>query len=593
MEDSQAALPELSALDELRAIQAEFIPGYQENADAGNAESGNAAEPQHLEGPPTPVSPSSILNSVEQDSLDNLHPVPSHSADGHPAWGQDPSPLLFTDPMEHQQDASAIGSNVTSLTAPTPASGAIDHVSDVDMALTATALNRNMGAGLGSHDVPATISPSALYASMGFESASEPTFRPEGQLSRNVDIPATLHEGHGDIAMQDSQDFGILPSEDTAFNEYVVTLPPAARIRAESLEFINSHRREIEEFNSSLSREAIRSPDSKSIIKIDDMLQHLTELSNLPPYHKDFPYLPQEELMRYARDTSSKMSFVYEFLKGLRDVAMEIVILGTTGPVMKQLEAIVSQGGFLYRHIHQKEWPQPPSEEGPACRIVLIDTSLKDTYHVNTANVVVAYDQTAEASGLLDQYTTDSSEDQVPLILSLVEVYTLEHINRRLSPVMDPFERKVAQVICLTHLSKLLEDEMAYDRVPQPHELAQELTQYLVDEEGGFSQLQGRWETWEHQTIPEDVFDMYKRFRSQLGSSVNRKRQFDDAVTLNEFSKRARVQPQTEVSEELRNFLGQEITFKGNSVKVSIEKLEDLVDQVSQGGVFLHVTVVY
>ncbi|KUI57938.1 hypothetical protein VP1G_05232 [Cytospora mali] len=577
MEDSQAALPELSALDELRAIQAEFIPSYQSDAPASNT-----AELQHNEGPPTPVSPSSILNSVEQDTLESLHnlnPVQGQSVGGPPSWGQDSSALLFSDHLGPQQDASAMDSNVTSLTAPTPASGAIDHVSDMDMAMTANALNHNIEGVHGHSDAPVTITPSQLFTSMGFEAGPD-TLQNQSGLSHHFNVAAALQEGHRDIAMQDSQDFGILPSEDTAFNEYVVTLPPAARIRAESLEFINSHRREIEEFSNSLSREAIRSPDSKAVIKIDNMLQHLTELSNLPPYHKDFPDLPQDELMRYARDTSSKMSFVYEFLKGLRDVSMEIVILATTGPVMKQLEAIVSQGGYVYRHISHEEWLRSPNGQGSACRVVLIDTSLQDPQHVSTANVVIAYDLTAEFSGLLDQYTTDSSEDQTPLVLSLVEVYTLEHINRRLSPAMDPFERKVAQVICLTHLSRLFEDEMAYDRVPQPHELAQELIQYLVDEEGIFSQPQVRWETWEHQTIPEDVFALYKRFRDQLGSSVNRKHRLEDDDHPGETPKRNRVQSQPEVSEELRKFLGRNIKLKGNSAEVSIEKLEDLVDQM-------------
>lgn len=581
MEDSQAAK---SALDDLRAIQAEFMPRYQDDAAVGNA-----AEPHDPEGPPTPVSPSSILNSVEQDALDNLHPVPGQSLGGPAAWDQSQSALLFGHHLDQQHDTSALGSNVTSLTAPTPASGAMDHVPDMEMALTATALKHNLQGGIESGDAPVTITPSEFFAPMGFTAGPDTLLRPEDGLPHKENIAAGSHESHDDISMHDSQDFGILPSEDTAFNEYVVTLPPAARIRAESLDFIDSHRQEIVEFSNSLSRESIRSPDSKAIVKIDDMLQHLTEVSNLPPYHKDFLDLPQDELMRYARDTSSKMSFVYEFLKGLRDIDMEIVILADTGPVLKQLEAIVSQEGFIYRHISQQTWSQSPTEQGTACSVVLVDTSLRDTQYINTANIVIAYDQTAEYYGLLDQYTTNRSEDQSPLILSLVEVYTLEHINRRLSPAMDPFERKIAQVICLMHLSRLLEDEMAYERVPQPHEVAQELIQYLVDEEGVFSEPQLRWETWEHQMIPEEVFDLYKRFRDQMGSGVNRKRQIEDAHNPGGTPKRLRVDSQPDLSEELRKFLGQNIRLKGNSAEVSIEKLEDLVDQVGLQGYFVFV----
>lgn len=575
MEDSHAALPELSALEELRAIQAEFIPGYQSDAAVSNA-----AVPPHQEGPPTPVSPSSILNSVEQDNLEQLPPVSSQSAGGPAGWGQDSSTLLFTDSLESQHDPSVFESDMTSLTAPTPASGTICHKSDVDRALKATALNRNIETGLGADDTPATITPSALYNSMEYETAPDTSLRVEGGPQHNVEAAVASLENH-DIAVQESQHSGILPLEDAAPNEYFVTLPPAARLRAESLEFINDYRREIEAFSNSLSGESIGSPNSKAFVKIDNMLQHLTDLSNLPPYHKDFPDLPQDELMRYARDTNSKMSFIYELLKGIRDVAVDIVIMATAGPVMKQLEAIVSQGSFVYRQILQGEWSQPPSGQSSACRVVLIDTSIRDAEHVNTANIVIAYDQSAETSGLLYQYTTNSFDDQRPLILSLVEVYTLEHINRRLSPAMDPFERRIAQVICLTHLSRLLEEEMAYERVPQPHEVAQDLIQYLVDEDGMFIQPHVRWETWEHQAIPEEVFDIYKRFRGQLGSSVvNRKRKLQDTVSSDETFKRARVQSSPEVSEELRKILGQDVQFKYSSAEISIEKLEDLVDQV-------------
>lgn len=575
MEDSHAALPELSALEELRAIQAEFIPGYQSDAAVSNA-----AVPPHQEGPPTPVSPSSILNSVEQDNLEQLPPVSSQSAGGPAGWGQDSSTLLFTDSLESQHDPSVFESDMTSLTAPTPASGTICHKSDVDRALKATALNRNIETGLGADDTPATITPSALYNSMEYETGPDTSLRVEGGPQHNVEAAVASLENH-DIAVQESQHSGILPLEDAAPNEYFVTLPPAARLRAESLEFINDYRREIEAFSNSLSGESIGSPNSKAFVKIDNMLQHLTDLSNLPPYHKDFPDLPQDELMRYARDTNSKMSFIYELLKGIRDVAVDIVIMATAGPVMKQLEAIVSQGSFVYRQILQGEWSQPPSGQSSACRVVLIDTSTRDAEHVNTANIVIAYDQSAETSGLLYQYTTNSFDDQRPLILSLVEVYTLEHINRRLSPAMDPFERRIAQVICLTHLSRLLEELMAYERVPQPHEVAQDLIQYLVDEDGMFIQPHVRWETWEHQAIPEEVFDIYKRFRGQLGSSVvNRKRKLQDTVSSDETFKRARVQSSPEVSEELRKILGQDVQFKYSSAEISIEKLEDLVDQV-------------
>lgn len=570
MDESQVVPSERSAIEELRAIQEAFIPGYQNDTAVDNTTGG-----QDPNAPPSPVSPSAILNSVEHDSIENLHhPDPNHPAVDPISWVHGPPPELFAHSIESQHDASTMNSNMVSLNQPAAALGAMEELD-----LSATALKPHVGASLEGSDVPVTVTPSALFTSADLNVPPGLSLRPGGGLPEEAEPGVASSQGQDDTAMHDDQDFDILPSEDSAPNEYLVPIPPAARIRAEVLEFINHHRQEIHAFTTNVyGGDGAQSPDHKNTAKIDEILQHLTELSNLPPYHKDLSDLSQEEWVRYARDTSSKLSFVYEFLEGLRDAAVEIAILADSGTVLKQLEAIVSQGGFAYRHL-RGDWPQIPTGQGSACRVVLIDTSIEDAQPVHTANIVLAYDQTAEHSGLLDQYKTDSLDKQEPLVFSLVEVYTLEHINRRLSPAMGPFERKQAQAVCLAFLSRHLEDEWMYERIPQPHEMAQDLIRYLVDDEGRFTHPEIRWETWEHQTVPEDVFDRYKAFRGRDFSSGNRKRRLSEGDDVSETPKRARIESPPEVSDELRSFLGTNATLTGNMAQVSIEKLEELVLQ--------------
>lgn len=569
MDDPQVASSERSAIDELRAIQEAFIPGYQ-NDIAVDSTAGR----QDPNAPPSPVSPSAILNSVEQDSVENLHhPDPSHTALDPASWVHGPPPELFSDSIEPKHDASSMNPTMASLTQPATALGAMEELD-----LPSSALKQHIGASLDERsDVPVTVTPSALFTSTDLDVPPGLSIRPGSGLHDEVEPGVPSSEGQDDIAMNDDQNSDILPSEDSAPNEYLVPIPPAARIRAEVLDFINQHRQEIQAFTTNAYGEAAQSPDHRNAAKIDEILQHLTELSNLPPYHKDLSNLSQEESVRYARDTSSKLSFVYEFLEGLRDAAVEIVILAASGTVLKQLEAIVSQGAFPYRHLGDN-WPQIPT--GPTCRVVLIDTSIEDAQPVHTANIVLAYDQSAEHSGLLDQYKTDSLDKQEPLVFSLVEVYTLEHINRRLSPAMNPLERKQAQAICLAFLSRHLEDEWMYERIPQPHEMAHDLIRYLVDDEGQFTHPETRWETWEHQTVPEDVFDSYKAFKGRHFPSGNRKRRLSEGDDVSETPKRARIESPPELSDELRTFLGSNATFTGNVAQVSIERLEDLVLQV-------------
>lgn len=574
MDESQAAPSDRSAIEELRAIQEAFIPGYQNDPAIDNTSGG-----QDPNAPPSPVSPSAILNSVEQDSVENLH----HADHNHPAvdatsWVHEPPPDLFTDSIEPQHNASTMNSNVASLNPPGTSLGEMEELD-----LSSSALKQHIGASLeGGSDGPVTVTPSALLASVDLNIPPGLSLRPNSDLPEEAEPGVASSEGQDDVAMHDDQDFDVLSSEDSAPNEYLVPIPPAARIRAEALEFINKHRQDIHAFTTTVYGDAAQSPDHNITAKIDAMLQYLTELSNLPPYHRDLSDLSQEEWVRYARDTSSKLSFVYEFLEGLRDAVVEIAILTGSDTVLKQLEGIVSQGGFTYRHL-RGDWPQSPAGQSSACRVVLIDTSIQDAQPVHTVNIVLAYDQTAEHSGLLDQYKTDSLDKQEPLVFSLVEVYTLEHVNRRLSPSMGSFERKQAQAICLAFLSGHLEDEWMYERIPQPHEMAQDLIRYLVDDDGRFTHPETRWETWEHQTVPEDVFDRYKAFRGRYFSSGNRKRRLSEGDDVSETPKRARIESPPELSDELRSFLGTNATFTGSMMaQVSIERLEDLVLQVGR-----------
>lgn len=566
-------------LDELRAIQLEFTPVHMHASILGN----NSGAIRANDEPPTPVSPSDILSSVEQDNLENEEQAALQSAEGSTSWGHEPDPVLFADSLDPQHgSASAAESNMASLATTTPASGAIEQATDVEMAYAAAAaLTSGIEAGLQSNNnVLDTISPSALLAVTGPDALPEASF--QETLEPLVVASVAEETKDHDTAMQDGHDFGILPLEDTAANEYIIALPPPARSRAETVEIIRTHRQEIDSFEAIFSRDGPRSLDNKATVKIDAMLQSLNELSNLPPYHKDLPDLSQDEWMRYARDTTSKLAFIYELLNRLRTVDVEIAILVAGDPVLEKVEAIVGQGGFTYRRVQQQEWSQASDEQGSDCKIVLIDTSQAGPRPRSTENIVIAYDETAESSGLLHPYKTNQVEDQTPMIFSLVGVYSLEHINRRLSPAMDPLEKKLAQVKCLVATAKFADDEDEYEQIPQPHEFAQDLVQYMVDEDG-FRPPPVRWASWDHQRVPELVFNSYKAMRGQMVPYGSRKRAREDSSGAVDTPKRARVEIMTDdvqLSDGLRARFGNDIRVRRGMAEVSLEKLEDLIGLV-------------
>lgn len=580
MEDTQTSrLAEEQTEDgdvfnELRAIQLEFMPSHMRDAILRNDQ------------PPTPISPSDhgIFSSVEQDTVEDLEETPLRSAEGTTSWGQEHGPVLFADSMGTAHGSTSVAeSNLPSLAVTTPASGAVDPApADVEMALTAAALSGGLETGLqSSNTVLDTISPSALLAATGSGTIPDTSLGDGSGLFAAMDPPAEPQ--HLDTIMQDSHEFGVLPSEDTAQNEYIIALPPPARSRPETGEIIRRHGHEIDVFKAMFSRDAPQSLDNKAAIKIDAMLQALNELSNLPPYHKDLLDLSQEEWMRYARDTTSKIAFIYEFLDKLRSVDVNITILAAGGPVIEKVEAVVNQGGFTYRRVHQHNWSQASDERASSCKVVLIDTSRTNPRPRSTENIVIAYDETAESSGLLQPYKMTKPEDQTPLIFSLIGVYSLEHINRRLSPTMDPLEKRLAQVHCLGALVEYADDEDAYEQVPQPHEFAHELVKYMVDE-NAFHPPPVRWESWDHQRIPEHVFEIYKDTRALMAPYGSRKRAREDSLDESDPPKRARVESisdDVQLSEGLMQRFGNNVRVKRGMAEVPLEKLENLIDLVS------------
>lgn len=584
MDESQPTAPERSALDELRAVQMQFLAKPVQDSLEG------LSDPAGHDIPPTPVSPSDIINSVEQDGLDTLDHAHIPTAAGTEPWIQESGPMLFAGPLDpHHAPSAAVESNTASLATTTPASGAIDHTSDVDMTFTAAALSSTLEPGLeDSSHVPATITPSELLAPTASSIIPGASFITD-QVSSATTNPAGELDAL-DTVMEDGDEFGILSSEYTAANEYIVALPPPARNRAEVLDMVRvTHRKDIEKFERLFVQSPSVSSDNKVVAKIDSMLQSLTDMSNLPAYHDSLAGLTHESWVRYARDTCSKLAFVYEFLDNLREIDVDVAILAATGPVMDKIEAIVKHGDLTHRRANDQEWMQAPPGRGSVCKVTLVDTSQGHPKSRLTADVLIAYDETAETSGILRRYKTSRDEDQIPLIFSLMEVYSLEHINRRLSPNLKQVEKKFAQVRCLVSLLPYVEEESSYELVPQPHEFALELVKHLVDKDletdtGVFEVLPSRWETWEHQHIPEDVFDAYKSTRMQMAAYDGRKRARDDSDSDAETPKRVRLaSPDDEVqlSEELKARFGNNVRVRGGVAHVSIEKLEDLIGLVS------------
>lgn len=578
----------LSVMDTLQAIQMECDPtanrdslGLSSHAEPGIENGSHVHEEEHA----MPVSPSEIINSVEQDPAAENHELALPSVPEGTTWAEDPVATFLTDSLGPQRDpASAVEPNVASLANTAPALSAADQVSDmgIEGAFSATAPNRDFGSRLhvAVNDL-ATVSPAQLTGP-GSDVFADGSLG-EGLLggsAQNLEIKP----------IPDRHNFGILPSgEDTAPNEYLTVLPPLSRNRPEVTSLLTAHIQDIHSFNNLFSHsDAVLSQNSKATVEIDAMLQKLTDMSNLPPYYKDLE-LEQEQWMRYARENCSKLAFLYEFLERLQHVKVEFVILAAGGVIMDKVEAIVNQLNITYRHASD-QWPSALGvQDSPCpCKVVLVDTNITKAEYVSTAEIVVAYDESAESSGLLPHYKTTELTKQCPVIFTLIEAFSLEHINRRLSPTMAPLERRHAQVNCIIHILSTIDEDALSESVAQPHDLAQKLATYLV-QDTEFIAPQARWQTWQHARIPDEVFVVYEVLRDDLDREQKQlrgqKRARQTSSSGTQTPKRPRISPssadEVQLSEALKVHLGTSIKVKGDMARVSVEKLEDLVNLVS------------
>ncbi|AEO56413.1 hypothetical protein MYCTH_2301313 [Thermothelomyces thermophilus ATCC 42464] len=276
-----------------------------------------------------------------------------------------------------------------------------------------------------------------------------------------------------------------------------VTLPMAANTRAKYLDTVSENKSTLIQFGEVFSNSFSDVPDASLVSKVDAIFEQLLNLCDLPAYDEDLPELGKVDMMKHATNTNSKFSFVYELLQELRDINLRFLIFSQPGRVFEYLEAVISTTGCPYTVLGQ-EGPTGQLVPAEGASVVLATVG-QDLTKVQGVDVVIAFDHAARSAELPQ---TLGFESTAPIIMSLVAIYSLDHIDQQLDLVeqdLDSLERRNA-------LNVATATAMDYLRNPdrqnsEPHEAAKKFAAFLRNPEVGLD--------WEPHPLPADIFEIW------------------------------------------------------------------------------------
>lgn len=265
-------------------------------------------------------------------------------------------------------------------------------------------------------------------------------------------------------------------------NEYAIPLPMVSVTRDIYEQTVKNYRNQRygfirdEVFDESLVRD------------IDQMIDELNKLCD----HQDLisdDYSTQREVSeelqaKWAENISTKCIFLAEFLPYMLSFEKHIAILVRPGRMTEILEAVLRRYKFLYRRADQSDYHGDASL-GPM-RITLIPTG-NESFPVQPASVVIAFDSTSVPESYLRELRTDPTiPGRLTPLLSLVITGSIEHLQKCFEENIEPIQRKIRLVSCLSQIGgdvgKLAENYHT------PQSAAKAVADYLVS-----GAVEGSW----------------------------------------------------------------------------------------------------
>ncbi|GAB1314364.1 Chromo domain-containing protein [Madurella fahalii] len=555
-----------------------------------------------MDGPPAEETPRSAVDLMRQLQADVFGTSPefvgSRDTRSEPALTSPSTVLPGTDNIAHHLGRAATrGANDPS----TDATSSKEHpLSAVEE------LNRRIGMGIkmptqhavgGQHSMGyeqplETVAPSDLTTSIShITGIGDVLSSGDPQILDEV-AEDPIRTSTNDERDQSPQEMGHDEQEDeTHARNFVVTLPMAANTRSKYLETIAENKATMIEFGEVFANSVSSLPDAELVAKMDRIFEQLLSLCDLPAYDDTLLELGTGEMMKHATGSNSKFSFVYEFLNGLWDINARVLILSQPGRVFDYLQAIVSAADFPYTVLGQAD-VIGQLREGMSVILAVAGQDL--TMVQGVVDVVLAFDHAARSVELPAGLGYDS---MVPIVLSLVATYSLEHIDQQLlqqEPDLDGLERKNALNLATAAAKEHLRNpERGY---PEPHEAAEIFANFLRSPEAGLA--------WEPHPLPADVFELWLSSQDRAQGSQTelhqtdvsnllsgRKRRLDDVeegtpkrTRLIDLQQPSRNVTPARMSDLLKRTLASHPANSRAStpVEVPVDQLERMADRIAE-----------
>lgn len=359
-----------------------------------------------------------------------------------------------------------------------------------------------------SHEQPPTVSPADVSRQTEAEKAALPSM--PSLPSQGLVMPSLLDSSR--YSLQAAQAPREEPSSATSSDvdshlgqtTHIVTLPFQASLRPLYDETLLNARQDVTEFSQVFNNEIFVAPNEALVSRIDQLFGQLSNICDYPPdaVGTVLADLPSSQLAKYACDSNSKFSFVYEFLEGLcKDT--KILIVARSVDLLRLLAHLAEAARVECTCEAIGNRTSIYSESAAQVTLALP----RDSVQVFDFDVVIAFDRsfaTSRASHGLE--TVDKAAGtKKPRLLTLVTTHSIEHIDLHVPEEMSHLERKSALLIGIARARKLVSDpERGY---AEPHELAGVFVDYFNGKSDAI--------ILEPVPLPDDVLDIYLGTQSQ------------------------------------------------------------------------------
>ncbi|KAK1780478.1 class II histone deacetylase complex subunits 2 and 3-domain-containing protein [Copromyces sp. CBS 386.78] len=442
----------------------------------------HTTQPEQQEHQPMAISPANVFPAPHPDPADSWDIQPS----GNILHSIDPSPGLHPGSViSNGETISAVEQLRRSLGLPfTPNA---PHT-ELDISPEPVETHDHVA----SDELPATIAPSDLDVSAGHDAL--PSHEQIDFDHNNEDMSNTTRN-------MDSEE----SEEESELTEFLVTLPMAANSRPQYLETIDKNKAAMEEFCHAFSESHPAMPNDILTAKIDSIFQRLGDLCDLPAYADTIPAMTPTEMMKHAAGTNTKFSFIYEFLHLARDLNLRVLILCRPGRTFDYLEAVVSTPGFNY-NVLGRDGPSSPDETSDGLWVVLASSDQDLSAVHGPIDVAIKFDHETRSTRL--------PSGLVPVVLSLVVSYTLEHVDLQLSQMeheLSDLEKKNALTLAIVTPTARRLFVNPPDDGHEPHKAAELFACFLQNPDNDLS--------WDPQVLPADVFDGWLNSQNRMESA--------------------------------------------------------------------------